>query len=177
MTNIQNQSFAIANPYVKFAICKEAFDNFALIYNSGKELNLQLRSHHHELFYKIVRFYTSELSKDKLLFKGGTFIDFRSDSTPILRTNNLSLSKELKRNKATIYRQLLRLIESGAIIEKIHHGTKHNYELLINPEILLIFDLETPKYVPFSKFTTSLKQTGKRGHKDHQFAKQNDHLI
>ena len=159
MTNIQNESFAIANPYVKFAICKEAFDNFAQIYNSGKDLNLQLRSHHHELFYKIVRFYNSQLSKDKVLFKGGTFIDFRSDTTPVLRTNNLMLSKELKRNKATIYRQLLRLIESGVIIKKIHHGTKNNFELLINPEILLIFDLEAPKYVPFSKFTTSLKQT------------------
>ena len=155
MTNIQNQSFAIANPYVKFAICKEAFDNFAQQYNRDRELSKRLRSPHYELFYKIVRFYISRLDSDKKLFGNGSIISMNSNDIPTLRTNNTKLAKELKRNNATIYRQIIRLVDAGVILEKIFHGSNHDFELLINPKFLLIFDVNNPKYVPNTEFLTN----------------------
>ena len=150
MTNI-TKSIAIARPYVNFAICKAAFDSFAVLQNQKKEEKKQLRSVHHELFYKLVRFYSVQLSKEKENL-GEFKLGFTSNTFPVLHTSNISLSAELKRDKATIYRQITRLIEVGVIVRKIHHGHNHKFELLINPQLLLIFDEENLSYLPKCEF-------------------------
>ena len=166
MTNIQNESITIKNPFVKFALCKEAFDNYAGIYNKGKELRDQIRSPHYELFFKIVRFYITQLSQDRILFAGGKIIELDPSQPPVLRTNNKKLGRELKRNNSTIYRQLQRLIFAEVIIQKKHHGHEHDYELLINPQLLLITDSNNPDYKPNSEYLTKSKNSQKQPHSE-----------
>jgi hypothetical protein len=60
------------------------------------------------------------------------------DNLPTLQTNNMQLAKLVKCSSRTIQRHIIKLRQSGIITEKIFHGSNSNYEVLINPNILLI---------------------------------------
>ncbi len=53
----------------------------------------------------------------------------------------------------TIWRGLKRLIECGFLVAKEFHGRNREYELLINPDLLLIFDLTDGNYTGKAKPT------------------------
>jgi len=72
------------------------------------------------------------------LLKAGDLKDFTSESLPSLQTNNKQLSRLVKCSPRSIQRHIARLRLAGIITHKTYHGSNANYELLINPEILLI---------------------------------------
>jgi len=57
---------------------------------------------------------------------------------PTLQTNNIQLAKLVKCSSRSIQRYIIKLRKAKIIIEKIFHGSNSNYEVLINPTILLI---------------------------------------
>lgn len=132
-----------------------AFLNFASEYNSDKPLREQLRPTHAKLFARILTLLSRQIYEHNRLFQDTP--EFRKINTqePVkLQTNRKALSwieNTLKINENTVYRQLNRMIDAGVISEKINHGSQMNFELLINPEILLISDLTNPDYKPTSK--------------------------
>jgi hypothetical protein len=69
----------------------------------------------------------------------------------ICPTNRYQLSKHNKKEGSTIYRNLHRLIAAGIIKEKINHGQKSNFELLINAHFLVVSDKMNPTYNPLQK--------------------------
>ena len=58
-------------------------------------------------------------------------------------------------DKSTIHRYIVRMIKAGVIKEKVYHGNQNDFELFINPELLLIADLDNPDYIPTSPVITS----------------------
>jgi DNA-binding Lrp family transcriptional regulator len=57
---------------------------------------------------------------------------------PSLQTNNKQLAKLVKCSPRTIQRHITKLLDSGIITEKKFHGSNSNFELWLNPKILLI---------------------------------------
>lgn len=57
---------------------------------------------------------------------------------PSLQTNNVQLAKLVKCSSRTIQRHIIKLKQAGIITKKVFHGSNSNYEVLINPKILLI---------------------------------------
>jgi hypothetical protein len=69
----------------------------------------------------------------------------------ICPTNRYQLSKHNKKDKSTIYRNILRLTSAGVIKSKINHGPNSDFELLINARFLVVSDKMNPSYNPLQK--------------------------
>ncbi|TAL57600.1 MAG: hypothetical protein EPN85_13755, partial [Bacteroidetes bacterium] len=61
-----------------------------------------------------------------------------AENLPTLQTNNKQLAKLVKCSSRTIQRHILKLQSAGIITSKIFHGSNSNFEVLINPKILLV---------------------------------------
>lgn len=72
------------------------------------------------------------------LLKANAMQAIDQNNLPSLQTNNKQLSKLVKCSSRTIQRHIAKLQASGIIINKIFHGSNSNFELWINPNILLI---------------------------------------
>jgi hypothetical protein len=72
------------------------------------------------------------------LLKANGSQEIREDNLPTLQTNNMQLAKLVKCSSRTIQRHIIKLRQSGIIANKIFHGSNSNYEVRINPKILLI---------------------------------------
>ena len=81
---------------------------------------------------ELIRIYGISLLKSNVCKHPNT------NSLPSLQTNNQQLAKLVKCSSRTIQRHITKLQEAGIIIGKKFHGTNSNYELWINPDILLI---------------------------------------
>lgn len=143
-------------PILDFKSSLEAFHQFAGEYNKDKSLGEQLRPQHSKLFTRVLTLLSRHFYKQNELFKDTPEFRVIEDDVPLkLSTNRKALSwveNTIQINGNTVYRQLLRLMDAGVISDKINHGSQMNFELLINPEFLLITDLTNPDYVPSSKF-------------------------
>lgn len=143
-------------PVLDFKSSLDAYHQFAGEYNKDKPLGQQLRPQHSKMYARILTLMARHYYKRNELFKETP--DFRQidDSKPQeLSTNRKALSwveKTIQINGNTVYRQLLRLMDAGVIADKINHGSQMNFELLINPDFLLIKDLINPDYHPESKY-------------------------
>ncbi|MGE0566419.1 MAG: hypothetical protein AB7O73_00605 [Bacteroidia bacterium] len=72
------------------------------------------------------------------LLKANGCKEIDKENLPSLQTNNQQLAKLVKCSSRTIQRHILKLQAAGIIINKIFHGSNSNYELLINPKVLLV---------------------------------------
>lgn len=72
------------------------------------------------------------------LLKAGDIQEISPENLPTLQTNNHQLARMVKCSARTIQRHIVRLQKAGFITKKTFHGSNANYELLINPEILLV---------------------------------------
>ncbi|WP_420572489.1 hypothetical protein [Kordia sp.] len=108
---------------------------------------------------EIIRIYGASL------FKASKKAGFDTASIPPLATNNVQLAKISHVSTRTIKRHLKKLLQANVIIEKINYGRKANYELYLNPKILLI---NSEKAV---NKTTNQKENEKTKTTDNQFFK------
>ncbi|MCK5170779.1 MAG: hypothetical protein KAQ75_12955, partial [Bacteroidales bacterium] len=148
---------AIVNyPVLDFKNSLAAFHNFAAEYNKDKPLREQLRPQHSKIYARILTLLSRHLyERNKLFNDTPEFRQLEDDKPVMLATNRKAMSwveNTLQVNGNTVYRQVLRLINAGVIMEKINHGSRMNFELLISPEFLLISDLINPDYKPDSKY-------------------------
>jgi hypothetical protein len=72
------------------------------------------------------------------LLKANGCQEIQVNKLPTLQTNNMQLAKLVKCSSRSIQRHIIKLRKAKIIIEKIFHGSNSNYEVLINPIILLI---------------------------------------
>jgi hypothetical protein len=72
------------------------------------------------------------------LLKANGCQEIQVNKLPTLQTNNIQLAKLVKCSSRSIQRHIIKLRKAKIIIEKIFHGSNSNYEVLINPIILLI---------------------------------------
>ncbi len=135
----------IKYPVLDFKVSLHLFCEYATNYNQGRELKMQLRPSHIRLFRRILVLLARQLYQRNKLFADTPFFRQLDPIKPMMiHTNRKSLSqieKNICISGNSAYRQVLRLIESGVIIGKTNHGTRQDFELHINPEVLLINDL------------------------------------
>jgi DNA-binding Lrp family transcriptional regulator len=72
------------------------------------------------------------------LLKANGYQQVDKDNLPTLQTNNRQLAKLVKCSSRTIQRHIHKLQAAGIITSKIFHGSNSNFEVLINPKILLV---------------------------------------
>lgn len=72
------------------------------------------------------------------LLKTNSYQEIDPNNLPTLQTNNRQLAKLVKCSSRTIQRHIIKLQSAGIITSKIFHGSNSNFELLINPKILLV---------------------------------------
>lgn len=127
----------------------ERYDSFAQSFNAivreqrhqGDKTAQTLKSTHRSLFQDIVNQIMGQLRKVRSTFRDNPDLTQLDASQPfILSTNLVRTMKRTGKNKATVFRNLNRLIRAGVIMEKVNHGTRANFELYINPSFLLITD-------------------------------------
>ena len=143
----------ICYPKVEHKLSQTAFENFTQQYNADKDLKDKLRDTHFTLFCNVLSLYSKSIyNRNKILRESKDLLAMDPDNAPSLRTNNKELGDKIQGVcKGTIWRRLSRLIEAG-IIQKEWHGTTNNYELFINPNFLLISDVNNVNYVPESEY-------------------------
>jgi hypothetical protein len=111
----------------------KALDGFIDLFNEKTEKSTQrLRTGAVMTAKEIIRIYGISL------LKAGDVQEITKDNLPALQTNNQQLARLVKCSARTIQRHIARLRMAGIITHKTFRGSNANYELLINPEILLV---------------------------------------
>lgn len=120
----------------------------------GEEYQL-IKEAHINLMKAIVRAAGQQMLRDNDLFNEKGLIKLhrcRPDEPYRLFTSNQKLRDNRYKACSTrsVWNQLQRLKTCGFIREKVFHGTKADFEVLINPDFLLIFDSDNREYLPES---------------------------
>ncbi|WP_298418104.1 hypothetical protein [uncultured Kordia sp.] len=145
---------------IHFSTVFKALDVFVEKHNAfSDDLSSRLRQPVIATAREIIRIYGASL------FKASKKASFDTASIPPLATNNVQLAKISHTSTRTIKRHLKKLLKANVIIEKINYGRKANYELYLNPKILLINSEKAVNKQPNQKENKKLKKT------DNQFFK------
>lgn len=111
----------------------KALDRYIDDYNAKTESKTdRLRSSTVMTAKELIRIYGISL------LKANGSQEIQANKLPTLQTNNVQLAKLVKCSTRTIQRHIIKLRQSGIITGKIFHGSNSNYEVLINPNILLV---------------------------------------
>ncbi|PWD98816.1 hypothetical protein [Marinilabilia rubra] len=161
---------SIARPYIKresFQVHQQILDNYIFSTNKAIEQHNQkfpgrkrqkLTEAHRSLLQQIYFEAVSQFELRLSLFESTELspLPIKAGDPVMVNTNNKDLAYRLSRSTpraaSTIYRRLERLKECGAILSKINHGVQANYDLYINPDLILLWDAANPAYHPTSKF-------------------------
>jgi len=147
----------LTSPYIKtLGAAKKAYNelilNYVKEYNKNKPLREQLRDVHITLYHSLIELLRQQINADNVALKRGINNPEQAinPANPYpFNTNNgylQSISKGVNSRK-TIYNRLKRLIEAG-VVEKEGHGTYRDFTLLINPDLVYIWDFEQPDFNP-----------------------------
>ena len=162
-----SKQILLYNPYLRVnGDYSLIWSNYTSLYNEDRPKREQLRTPHYDLFYLLVRLLAKQIEKDnKILRKDFEHPIDINEPYPFF-TNTAYLAR-LRRYSAkkTIYNQLNRLEDAGLIMKK-GHGSYRDFEVLINPDLLLIYDYLAPDYKPempeFSKTENQVIRKGER---------------
>lgn len=117
---------------IHYPTAYKALDCFIDLYNEKAEKRSdRLRTGAVMTAKEIIRIYGISL------LKANGYQQVDKENLPTLQTNNKQLSKLVKCSSRTIQRHILKLQVAGIVTNKIFHGSNSNYELLINPQIVL----------------------------------------
>jgi hypothetical protein len=161
---------SIERPYIRrdsFQLHQIILDNF--IHKANKEVEAHNQEHPEARRYPLTEAHRSLM--EEIYFEAVSQYEMRlslfenTDLAPLplvlghpvrVNTNNKDLAYRLSRSApraaSTIYRRLERIRECGGIVGKLNHGTKANYDLYINPELILLWDANDADYHPSSVF-------------------------
>jgi hypothetical protein len=160
-TNTVTDPYIIRRPYIDknrhFQAITNLYDSFAAGYNAivkeahknGDRSAQPLRAPHRALFLDIVHLASGQMNRNAYCFKDTAGLIAHTAMEPYsVHTNRVALAKRTKKSESAIYRQILRLADAGVIVQKIGHGTQHDFELLINPLLLPISDHFNEQFDP-----------------------------
>ena len=118
---------------IHYATAFNALDTYVENYNSNtNSLSKQVRQAMILTTREIIKIYSLSLLKANNI----SSVDLQN--LPPLRTNNVQLAKKANASIRTIQRHISRLREANIITAKKWRGSKADYELSINPNILLV---------------------------------------
>ncbi len=118
---------------IHYPTAYKALNCFIDVYNDKAEKSTdRLRTGAVMTAKEIIRIYGVSL------LKANAMQEIDQNNLPSLQTNNKQLSTLMKCSSRTIQRHITKLQSAGIIINKIFHGSNSNFELWINPNILLI---------------------------------------
>ena len=118
---------------IHYPTAYKALDCFIDTYNDAAEKSTdRLRTGAVMTAKELIRIYGISL------LKANGYQEVDPDNLPTLQTNNRQLSKLVKCSSRTIQRHILKLRSAGIVTNKIFHGSNSNFEVLINPKILLV---------------------------------------
>lgn len=120
----------VINYTLSFKALRIFVDNFN---KNEADIKRRLRTSHNTLLEVLIKVYSTELIKCQKR-------NFDINNVPVY-TNNTKLAKILKCSERTIQRYLNRICDSKAITKKVFRGTKHDYELYLNPQIFIVNNL------------------------------------
>jgi len=132
------------------------FENFAHHYNEivllHNELNSEnkiqlLKGHHEQLYYTLIRYYNSQLSK----LNKQKYLNCTIDKLPELYMNNEKLSRAIHKSPTTVWRYLTKLEEAG-IITKTFHGSTNDYTIRFANDFILLYDNDDVEKFSDSRF-------------------------
>lgn len=130
------------------------------IYSNGRmstkilvrSLALELRRVHEDLLMSILHLAAQQITLRNNLCEMYPEKRKINLSEPfVLHTNNVQLGKfgvQSRSSASTVWRWLKRLEMAGIILEKRLHGATKDYELLIDPRMLMLYDRENPALAP-----------------------------
>ncbi len=120
-------------PIIHYATAFNALDNYVEYHNNNTEsLSHKVRQAMILTTREIIKIYSLSL------LKANSIAPVDLQNLPPLRTNNVQLAKKANASTRTIQRHLNRLKEANIITAKKWRGSKADYELSINPNILLV---------------------------------------
>ena len=118
---------------IHYATAFNALDTYVENYNRNTNfLSEQVRQAMILTTREIIKIYSLSLLKANSIGS----VDLQN--LPPLRTNNVQLAKKANASIRTIQRHIARLREANIITAKKWRGSKADYELFINPDILLV---------------------------------------
>jgi len=160
----ENQELSLAYPEVRLrrwykAEYKQLIGNYFEHYNDDRPSREQLKAPHKQLLLELVFYAHIVIERDsKALASDGVSYEVTPQSWIRVNLNRFRLSRELHRSPDTVKRYKKRLAEAGAILstqedfdrEGVHKGARNH--VLINPDLLLIYDRFNPEYQPTSPY-------------------------
>ena len=118
---------------IHYPTAYKALDCFIDTFNEAAEKNSdKLRTGAVMTAKELIRIYGISL------LKANGYQEVKEENLPTLQTNNKQLAKLVKCSSRTIQRHILKLQAAGIITNKTFHGSNSNFEVLINPKILLV---------------------------------------
>ncbi|WP_025741945.1 hypothetical protein [Aquimarina pacifica] len=142
--------------FIDYSVSLLSLDTYISNYNKSVDKAHKIRGAHLLTAKELIRVY----GKKNFHHKASKMT---RDTIPQLRINNPYLAKLTQLSERTIRRHLCRLQEAGVIIKKIFRGRERNFDLWINPDILCINGLITPKNEEAaSKFLNTVNQMFKK---------------
>ncbi|PHN07819.1 hypothetical protein [Flavilitoribacter nigricans] len=108
--------------------------DFISSYNQDRPLRQQLRANHQNLMYQLLEIQRIVLWK----VQSGSIGLIPGTALPRIATNNVQLGEEVKCSARTIQNLRQRLQEAGLIRDEVWHGSKANYELQLNTEVIFL---------------------------------------
>lgn len=109
-------------------------------YNATQKLGKQLRSGHKKLLEYLLFLYANAIFKEQAFGEGLK----PGHALPPLRTNNSQLAGEMGCSRRTIINHMNRIVESGAVTEKVFHGSNAQYEVHFSPLLIHIQTKQSP---------------------------------
>ena len=109
-------------------------EDFTTRYNQNKPLRKQLRACHVALIQRLLDIQRTVLWTQQ----SGRSLLPPDMPLPYLSTNNAYLGKKTRCSTRTIQNLRHRLREAGLILDEIWHGSKANYEIRLNPEVIFL---------------------------------------
>ncbi|PLX09905.1 MAG: hypothetical protein C0594_05590 [Marinilabiliales bacterium] len=177
----------ISYPQQSYKDCKQALNNYWTAYNDLVKIKgcnnkickpQTLKQSHKGTMLLLIKAYAAMLFDNNRTFRDmPEYRELDPGNLPGLFTNRVKISKAVGCSPSTAYRQIERLQEAGMIIDKKFHGTRRDFELFINPDLLLIIDLLNPNYTPNSPLLSDDPDTHFRAIADALRAKRSLHNI
>lgn len=148
----------VRNVYqVKWAKSKKLLDGYIERYNEGLPLRNQLRASHKALGQYLLFLYSRVVAKEQGY---GTGVE-AGQPLPVLRTNNVQLSKAMGCSERTIINLRERLKEAQIIVSERFRGSNASYELELSGAVIHIQEVGEPGNVVhlFPNTAQSLRHT------------------
>ena len=142
---------------LKWRKSKDLLDKFIADYNQNRPVREQLRANHKALAQYLLFIYSAYLQKEQA-YGDKISVD---KALPLLRTNNVQLSKAIGCSERTVINLRERLRVAGVITKEVFRGSNASYGVELSASIIYLQEVGNPNNVIhlFPGMAKSLRHT------------------